>query len=221
MTSIKHAASLPFKMFTLRSPITKVIEKRSACERSNINSIELQQFCLYLTFGLYKQVSNHFSLRIITSKINASIGVITIFSKSVRRLCGRSLLTCAIIPPPCMFLSARWHLKPVTWNWGNGKDPSNLVSERNKTSIKFSVRRSEISKNLFLTLFIFRWPVIRFFGCDALKAFSDPVKFRSSFWLMFSWHGVSISKFARCCACDFFEMGLLHLTVVITGTRAS
>ena len=62
ITSFESAASFTFKLFKLRSPVIKVTEKRSASERSEITSIESQQFDLHSWFGLYRQTNNHFPL---------------------------------------------------------------------------------------------------------------------------------------------------------------
>ena len=62
ITSFQSAASFTFELFKLRSPVIKVTEKRSACERSEITSIESQQFDLHFWFGLYRQTNNHFPL---------------------------------------------------------------------------------------------------------------------------------------------------------------
>ena len=58
----------------------------------------------------------------------ASTGRFTTISRSSRRQWGRSLLTYAMMPPPRLFRSARWHLKPGTLNWTFGNDMSNWGS---------------------------------------------------------------------------------------------
>ena len=98
---------------------------------------------LYLLFGEYMHINNHFSFLMYISSTKDSMGLHTRSCKSHRLRWGRSEY--ARIPPPWQFRSDLWSLKSFMWNWAFVKEESILVSDINKTSQPLSVYSRYIS----------------------------------------------------------------------------
>ena len=106
-------------------------------------------------------MKGHASFLTMISITRASMGRFTSICRSSRRRWGRPLRTYAMMPPPWLFRSARWHLNPGTLHRLFGNDMSNLVSETNNISSKLWVNKSEISSTMMMVMMMILSSIIK------------------------------------------------------------